>query len=141
MKVKILYKGDCIQCGNPGAELLCPLCEDRLQSGPFEINEWTEAWFLGNSTLMTLVRAHDQTGHPRTLKPLITRIQLMVPAAPTLFRVDPNDHLMKDIVAQLVQLNPEHATTTKSRPYLKTIEVSRYPARDQTNPTLCLMTH
>jgi len=141
MKVKILYERDCLICQNPTKHLLCRLCNRRIKTGPFELNTLTEAVFLGNETIMALIRAYERTGHPNTLQPLVERLMPILPPKPILFRSDHRDFLMVDIVKQIVVRNPLYGITSRTRTHAPCIEFTRYPQREINTQTLCLMTH
>ena len=141
MKVKKLYERNCLICQNPTKRLLCILCSSRLTTGPFELNPLTEAVFLGNETIMALIHAYEQTGHPNTLQPLIERLMPILSSKPILFRPDHKDFLMIDLVRQIVIRNPQHGITARPRNHVPYIEFNRYPRRDVSAQTLCLMTH
>lgn len=141
MKVKRLDERDCLVCQNPTRKLLCALCSRRLKPGPFELNTITDALFLGNETILALINAYDRTGHPSTLKPLTDRIMTRLPKNPTLFKPDHNDALIGAIVRQIVTHNPKYAVISQDRQHLPHLELVRYPSRDCSTKTLCLMTH
>ena len=141
MKVKRLDERDCLVCQNPTRKLLCALRSRRLRPGPFELSTITDALFLGNETILTLINAYDRTGQPSTLKPLTDRIMTQLPRNRTLFKPDHNDALIGAIARQIVTRNPKHAVISHGRQHLPHLELVRYPSQDCSTQTLCLMTH
>ena len=141
MKVKRLDERDCLVCQNPTRKLLCALRSRRLRPGPFELSTITDALFLGNETILTLINAYDRTGQPSTLKPLTDRIMTQLPRNRTLFKPDHNDALIGAMVRKIVTHNPKHPVVSQGRQNLPHVELVRYPSRDCSTQTLCLMTH
>ena len=141
MKTTRLDEQDCLVCQNLTRKLLCALCNRRLRPGPFELSTMTDALFLGNETILALINAYDRTGHPSTLKPLTDRIMTRLPSNPTLFKPDHSDALIGAIIQKIVTHDPNHAVVSHGRHHLPHIELVRYPSRDCSTQTLCLMTH
>ena len=141
MKVTRLDERDCLVCQNPTRKPLCALCNRRLRPGPFELSTMTDALFLGNEAILELINAYDRTRHPNTLKQLTDRIMTRLPSNPKLFKPDHSDALTGAIIQKIVTHDPNHAVVSHGRHYLPHIELVRYPSRDCSTQTLCLMTH
>ncbi|MFZ8871314.1 MAG: hypothetical protein ACO2YC_07850 [Litorivicinaceae bacterium] len=141
MKVTKLYSEPCIQCQNKTRQLLCHLCRRHLQVGPFEINSLTEAWFLGNETIMQLIRHYDRTGQRRALSPIVQKIIPLLPRQARVWIAPSDDYVLDALVKTIMDHDPAHAVTTRHRHGFRQIQLCRYPPKEPTQPTLCLMTH
>ena len=141
MKVTRLDERDCLVFQNPTRKPLCALCNRRLRAGPFELSTMTDALFLGNEAILELINAYDRTRHPNTLKQLTDRIMTRLPSNPKLFKPDHSDALIGAIIQKIVTHDPNHAVVSHGRHHLPHIELVRYPSRDCSTQTLCLMTH
>ena len=139
MKVTKLYSEPCIQCQNKTRQLLCHLCRRHLQAGPFEINSLTEAWFLGNETIMQLICHYDRTGQRRALSPIAQKIIPLLPRQARIWIAPPDDYVLDALVKTIADHEPAYAVTMRHR--LRQIQLCRYPPKEPTQPTLCLMTH
>lgn len=140
MKVTKLYSEPCIQCQNKTRQLLCHLCRQHLQVGPFEIDALTEAWFLGNETIMQLIRHYDRTGQHRALSPIAQKIIPLPSTQAWIWIAPPDDYVLDALVKTIADHEPAHAVTTRHRHGLRQIQLCRYPPKEPAQQTLCLMT-
>ncbi len=141
MKVIKLYSEPCIRCRNKTRQVLCRLCRRHLQVGPFEINALTEAWFLGNETIMQLIQHYDRTGQLRALTPIVQKLIPILPRQARIWIAPSDDYVLGALVKTIIEHDPHHACATKSRQSLRQIQLCRYPPKEPTTRTLCLMTH
>lgn len=141
MKVKRLDEPDCLVCQNPTRKLLCARCNRRLRPGPFKLSTMIDTLFLGNETILAPINAYDRTRHPNTLKPLTNTIIIRLPSSPALFKPDHSDAQIDTIVQKIVTHDPDQAVVSSGCHHLSHIELVRYPPRDCSTQTLCLMTH
>jgi len=141
MKVTKLYSEPCIHCQNKTRQLLCHLCRRHLQVGPFEINSLTEALFLGNETIMQLIRHYDRTGQRRALSPIVQKFIPLLPRQARVWIAPSDDYVLDALVKTILDHDPAHAVTTRHRHGFRQIQLCRYPPKEPTQPTLCLMTH
>ncbi len=141
MKVIKLYSEPCIRCRNKTRQVLCRLCRRHLQVGPFEINALTEAWFLGNETIMQLIQHYDRTGQLRALTPIVQKLIPILPRQARIWIAPSDDYVLGALVKTIIEHDPHHACATQSRQSLRQIQLCRYPPKEPTTRTLCLMTH